>query len=176
MRVRVVRPHKRKLDGVVMRVSIRSTILAVAGVTLAACGYDSTSPRSSLEPTATVAQIATRTGFGFNGIASGFLTGKVFLTGGGSFDVSEATNGIPTDSTVRSSGGFRCIEPVAQGPLTNCGQGEGVRHAGGVRHQQRLPDAVGHRGAAGRPRGSGASLAGTAAHDAAGGDSCVVCW
>ena len=110
-----------------MRVSIRSTILAFASVALAACGYDSKSPRSVLEPTTAVARALTRTGFGFNGTASGFLTGKVFLTGGGSFDVSEATNGIPTDSTVRSSGGFRCIEPVSQGPLTNCGEGEGVR-------------------------------------------------
>ena len=110
-----------------MRVSIRYTILAFAGMTLAACGYDATSPGSSLEPTTTVARAATRTGFGFNGTASGFLTGKVFLTGGGSFDVAAATNGIPTDSSVKSGGGFHCVEAVDQGPLTGCGQGEGVR-------------------------------------------------
>src|SRR5689334_11241007 len=101
-----------------MRVSIRSVLLIIAGATLGACGYDSTSPRSGLEPTASVARNATRTGFGFNGIASGFLTGKVFLTGGGSFDASTATNVIPTETTAKSGGGFRCVEAVAQGPLS----------------------------------------------------------
>ena len=67
-------------------------------------------------------------GFGFNGTVSGFPTGKVFLTGGGSYDRS--ANGAD------SAGGFRCLEDVLQGPLSTsinpndpgpCRAGEGVR-------------------------------------------------
>jgi hypothetical protein len=69
-----------------------------------------------------------RIGFGFNSTVSGFPTGKVFLTGGGSFDHAAhlATGG----------GGFRCLESVTQGPLSvsinpndagPCLAGEGVR-------------------------------------------------
>jgi hypothetical protein len=59
-------------------------------------------------------------GFGFNarGI-SGFPTGEVTLTGGGAYN--------PTTAFVHSAGGFRCTEDVAQGPLTGCLAGEGVR-------------------------------------------------
>ena len=60
------------------------------------------------------------TGFGFNarGI-SGFPTGEVTLTGGGAYN--------PDTGFVHSAGGFRCTEDVAQGPLTGCLAGEGVR-------------------------------------------------
>ncbi len=69
-----------------------------------------------------------RSAFGFNGNASGFPTGAVRLTGGGSYDPTTASNVIPTDTTVVvSSGGFDCTEPVAQGPLTGCQKDEGVR-------------------------------------------------
>jgi hypothetical protein len=81
----------------------------------------------SLAPLANVASAGGLDAFGFNGIASGFPTGKVFLTGGGSFDVSTASNVVPTDTRAVASGGFRCIEGVAQGPLTGCADGEGVR-------------------------------------------------
>jgi hypothetical protein len=69
-----------------------------------------------------------RIGFGFNAIVRGFLTGKVFVTGGGSFDLG-------THVAV-GNGGFRCIDPVLQGPLSvsinpndpgACQAGEGVR-------------------------------------------------
>ena len=69
-----------------------------------------------------------RVGFGFNGTVSGFPTGQVFLTGGGSY--SRVTG------DVNSGGGFRCIESVLQGPLHTsinpddpggCLSGEGVR-------------------------------------------------
>jgi hypothetical protein len=71
-----------------------------------------------------------RVGFGFNSTASGFPTGAVFLTGGGSFDL--------TAHVVAAGGGFRCIgvEAVLQGPLSMsinpddpgpCQPGEGVR-------------------------------------------------
>ena len=69
-----------------------------------------------------------RVGFGFNATVSGFPTGKVFLTGGGSFDQGA--------KEAKSGGGFRCLESVLQGPLSvsinpnapgPCLAGEGVR-------------------------------------------------
>ena len=66
-------------------------------------------------------------GFGFNarGI-SGFPTGEVTLTGGGSYN--------PDSGFVKSAGGFRCTADVNQGPLSQgdppesrCLAGEGVR-------------------------------------------------
>ena len=68
-----------------------------------------------------------RTGFGFNATLSGFPTGNVRLTGGGSYDASTASNTADADTTVVASGGFRCVEAVNQGPLTGCAAGEGVR-------------------------------------------------
>jgi len=69
-----------------------------------------------------------RVGFGFNGTVSGFPTGTVFLTGGGSYN--------RTEGVVAAGGGFRCVESVLQGPLSTsinpdapgaCLAGEGVR-------------------------------------------------
>jgi hypothetical protein len=68
-----------------------------------------------------------RAAFGFNGNASGFPTGAVRLTGGGSYDPATASNIVPTETSVVSSGGFDCTEPVAQGPLAGCQRDEGVR-------------------------------------------------
>lgn len=58
-------------------------------------------------------------GIGFNDTVSGFPTGVVRLTGGGAFSIATGF--------VKSSGGFRCLETVAQGPLAGCQAGEGVR-------------------------------------------------
>ena len=67
-------------------------------------------------------------GFGFNGDVSGVPTGRVFVSGGGTFDLASGF--------VRSSGGFSCLEDVRQGPLSvsinpddpgPCLQGQGVR-------------------------------------------------
>jgi len=85
---------------------------------------------SAGSPTSTTVapQSASRVGFGFNGTVSGFLTGKVFLTGGGAFD--------RIGNFVHANGGFRCLESVLQGPLSTsinpddpgpCLSGEGVR-------------------------------------------------
>ena len=68
-----------------------------------------------------------RAAFGFNGIASGAPTGAVHLTGGGSYDPSTASNTVPGETSVVSSGGFDCTATVAQGPLSGCQEGEGVR-------------------------------------------------
>jgi hypothetical protein len=65
--------------------------------------------------------------FGLNGIVSGFPKGLVFLTGGGVFDATTASNTADAETRVVATGGFRCIETVEQGPLANCAGGEGVR-------------------------------------------------
>jgi len=68
-----------------------------------------------------------RAAFGFNGDASGFPTGAVRLTGGGSYVPGTASNIVPGETTVVSSGGFDCTVTVAQGPLAGCQAGQGVR-------------------------------------------------
>jgi hypothetical protein len=61
-----------------------------------------------------------KTGYGFNARnISGFPTGAVSLTGGGSFDLATGF--------VNAAGGFRCTADVGQGPLAGCLAGEGVR-------------------------------------------------
>jgi hypothetical protein len=96
----------------------------VALAALLACS-DGSAPTQSLEP---VFSAGGRSGFGFNGTVKGFPTGTVFLTGGGSYDASTASNIIPDEETsVKSGGGFRCTEPVEQGLLLGCGANEGVR-------------------------------------------------
>jgi hypothetical protein len=77
-------------------------------------GSSSASGAASDTPTAVVtplvAQALGRVGFGFNGTVSGFPTGKVFLSGGGSYE---------RDShSVHAGGGFTCINAVHQGPLS----------------------------------------------------------
>jgi hypothetical protein len=66
-------------------------------------------PSTSLAPPL-VAQAQGRVGFGFNGTVSGFPSGKVFLTGGGSYDRDSRS--------VAAGGGFTCINAVRQGPLS----------------------------------------------------------
>jgi len=68
-----------------------------------------------------------RSAFGFNGTASGFPTGKVRLTGGGSYNPATASNTVPKETTVHSAGGFDCDSTVAQGPIAGCLAGQGVR-------------------------------------------------
>jgi hypothetical protein len=67
-------------------------------------------------------------GFGFNGVVSGFPTGSVFVSGGGTFELASGF--------VKSSGGFSCLQDVRQGPLSvsinpddpgPCLAGQGVR-------------------------------------------------
>jgi hypothetical protein len=60
------------------------------------------------------------TGFGFNATGiSGAPTGAARLTGGGAFNLERGF--------AKSAGGFRCTSDVAQGPLTGCLAGQGVR-------------------------------------------------
>jgi hypothetical protein len=79
------------------------------------------------EPAQASLAVGGRVAFGFNGTASGFPTGAVRLTGGGSYDPGTASNTLPSETSVVSSGGFDCSLTIAQGPLLGCQQGEGVR-------------------------------------------------
>jgi hypothetical protein len=111
----------------------KAGLIVIGTMFVAACGRTSSpSSPSSTAPvesssSSSVAS-ALRVGFGFNGIVSGFPTGKVFLTGGGAYD--------GTANFVNAAGGFRCLEDVLQGPLSTsinpddpgpCLAGEGVR-------------------------------------------------
>jgi hypothetical protein len=91
-----------------------TTGAATAGLTAPASG------------TATAVHPSPDQGFGFNGDVSGFPHGKVFVSGGGTFDLASGF--------VRSSGGFSCLLDVLQGPLSMpknsngpCLMGQGVR-------------------------------------------------
>jgi hypothetical protein len=68
-------------------------------------------------------------GVGFNAPSiSGFLpSGEVFLTGGGAYDPTSASNADPESAFVHSNGGFRCLQAVGQGPLQGCLMGQGIR-------------------------------------------------
>ena len=116
-----------------MKTTLTRALLGVVIALPAACGDQAPAPTSSLASpelsrAANVGPKLDGHGFGFNGTASGFPTGVVRLTGGGSYDAATASNTVPNDSTrVVSSGGFRCVDGVAQGPLAGCLSGEGVR-------------------------------------------------
>jgi len=110
--------------------TITAGMLAAAALAGAACSdhsADPAGPSYSASGLAAASTAGARQGFGFNGTVSGFPTGAVFLTGGGSFDATTASNVVPTDTDVKSGGGFRCVAAVAQGPLAGCEAGQGVR-------------------------------------------------
>ena len=92
-----------------------------------ACTDRGAVPTASVQPTFSAGAGGSTLGFGFNGNASGFPTGAVTLTGGGSYDPTTASNTVPSETTVHSAGGFSCTAAVAQGPLSGCAEGEGVR-------------------------------------------------
>ena len=114
--------------------AIKAGMVAVAALVWVACSSKSGGPTSPSYSAAGPVQASVangvggaRTGFGFNGRVSGFPTGAVFLTGGGSFDAASASNVVPSATDAKSGGGFRCEASVAQGPLNGCAAGEGVR-------------------------------------------------
>lgn len=73
-----------------------------------------------LAPISNAHSQGTHHSFGFNaGSISGFPSGDVFLTGGGSYD--------PQSGSLQTGGGFRCTKDIDQGPLAGCKAGEGVR-------------------------------------------------
>ena len=113
--------------------SFTAVAVAVAFSIISGCSDNGTTPTAvngarQSGAAALASQSGARSGFGFNGTASGFPTGTVFLTGGGSFDVATASNVVPNEETrVSANGGFRCVDGVEQGPLAHCAAGEGVR-------------------------------------------------
>jgi len=115
-------------------------VLLLSGFALVGCSNTNpirpdATPGSASPITSSVSAAATRpdhptpdAGFGFNGTVNGFPTGRVFLSGGGTFDLASGF--------VKSSGGFSCLQDVRQGPLSvsinlddpgPCRAGEGVR-------------------------------------------------
>ena len=109
----------------------RVAAVLIGTMCLVACDQMSSpsSPSSTVLAASPKSGAATgNTGFGFNGVVSGFPTGKVFISGGGAFDL--------VSSFVHSGGGFSCLEDVLQGPLATsinpndlgpCRAGEGTR-------------------------------------------------
>jgi hypothetical protein len=107
----------------------KATVIVVGTLLVVACGrsYTPSSPSqvpgdgssSSTDeavtpPTLIAASLGgraeRRVGFGFNGTVNGVPTGKVFITGGGAYELSS--------HFVNASGGFSCIDAVLQGPLS----------------------------------------------------------
>jgi hypothetical protein len=104
-----------------VRIAVPLLSLLIWGLVLACSdGITPTEPAASFKAVGRVA-------VGFNGNASGFPTGAVRLTGGGSYDLGTASNTVPTNTSVSLSGAFDCLETIAQGPLAGCQAGEGVR-------------------------------------------------
>jgi len=99
-------------------------LFPLLGLALALACSDGVAPTDSVQASLAAGG---RSAFGFNGNASGFPTGAVRLTGGGSYSPATASNIVPTETSVVSSGGFDCTASVAQGPLAGCQRGEGVR-------------------------------------------------
>ena len=115
-----------------MQTTLTRALLCAALALAAACGDQTPAPTSpaaapALSRSGIVGPKVDGHGFGFNGTASGFPTGVVSLTGGGSYDVATASNTVPSDTRVKSGGGFSCLSGVAQGPLSGCKTDEGVR-------------------------------------------------
>ena len=123
----------------------RVAVIVIGTVFVVGCGQTS-SPSSPLSPAPVASSPASenstvstslrpavlaqgkRVGFRLNGTVSGFPKGVVFLSGGGAFDRSS--------HDVHAGGGFTCVEPVLQGPLSTsinpddpgpCLKDEGVR-------------------------------------------------
>src|SRR5262245_7405524 len=109
----------------------KAALIVVGTLLVVACGRDHTpaspsqvaenrSSSSISDASATSPSLATplvaraqgHIGFGFNGTVSGFPTGKVFLSGGGSYEPDSDSH------FVHAGGGFTCINAVRQGPLS----------------------------------------------------------
>jgi hypothetical protein len=96
----------------ISRISAIASVVATAAVVAT----------SMLSPAATHAA-GSRTGFGFNATVSGFPSGVVHLTGGGSFQ----TPTTPDAASSAHTGDASEAAGVNQGPLAGCAAGQGVR-------------------------------------------------
>jgi hypothetical protein len=105
---------------------VRSALFALAGIALIGCG-DTRTPLTAAPESPSAALTGRRTfTVAFNGEASGFPTGIVRLTGGGTFDPAKAGS-TSEDDAPHLGGGFDCVRAVDQVPLKGCNDGEGVR-------------------------------------------------
>jgi hypothetical protein len=107
-----------------------ASLVPLLGLSMAVACSDGKTPTGPTQPAYAVDLVRTagaRVGVGFNGSVSGFPSGVVRLTGGGSFDPLGASNIVPTVTPVASGGGFDCTIAVNQGPLRGCETGQGVR-------------------------------------------------
>jgi len=82
----------------------------------AGCGERPTSPTASLVPSFSNGSSGSKHGFGFNGRASGFPTGAVFLTGGGSYNAATASNTIPARRSSIRAAAFAARAAWRRGP------------------------------------------------------------
>src|ERR1043166_1994313 len=90
------------------RPSLRTLLLITAALALG-CGDRPTAPSASVQPTFSPGNGGAKSGFGFNGSASGFPTGAVTLTGGGAYDPATASNTVPTETSVHSGRGVGAV-------------------------------------------------------------------
>ena len=124
-----------------MKFAAFTTLLLVSGLVLVGCSHPgqpdsaSSAPLINAPSASAISRVSPSdgppspdAGFGFNGVVSGFPKGRVFVSGGGTFDRGTGF--------VKSSGGFSCLDDVLQGPLSvsinpndpgPCLQGQGVR-------------------------------------------------
>jgi hypothetical protein len=107
-----------------MTLRVPLPLFSLLGLGLALACSDGLAPTDAVEASLNAGG---RAAFAFNGTASGFPTGAVRLTGGGSYDPGTASTTVPSETSAVSSGAFDCTTAVAQGPLAGCQEGEGVR-------------------------------------------------
>src|ERR1051325_7376256 len=102
---------------VTVKVPARSVLLSGVIALAFGCNDRQASPTALLSPSFSQSSgRGGKHGVGFNGNASAFPTGAVSLTRGGAYDVSTASNTVPSVTFVHSGGGFGCTAAVAQGP------------------------------------------------------------
>lgn len=93
-------------------------LLSVGAIALLAIVLGSAAANATTNTTTNA--MGSRTGFAFvSPHIAGAPTGAVAMTGIGSFDSSAGT--------LHASGLFRCTDTVAQGPLSGCASGQGIR-------------------------------------------------
>ena len=109
-----------------MRLLTAVSLLPMLGAALTLACSDPTSPAGAAGAAGPAFSAGGRAAFGFNGTASGFPTGLVRLTGGGSFDPLSGKNTIPSETSGHGNGGFSCLVDFTSTPLNGCAAGQGT--------------------------------------------------
>src|SRR3989442_6881630 len=94
--------------------TITAGMLALGAVAGAACNDHATAPAGPSYSASGLAAASppaggARPGFGFNGTVSGFPTGAVFLTGGGSFYPAAASNSLAPPTALEAGRRVPCV-------------------------------------------------------------------